>query len=91
MKEKYFPNKVSRPSNPPDELAQHVSKNPVGRNIPPLFFESSESDRFFIYSHDSIFGLGELIQNGFRAAVRPRILEMNGKERQAEGEAKVVT
>ena len=39
---------VSRPSNPPDELAQHVSKKiPVGRFVPPFFFESSESVRFF--------------------------------------------
>ena len=45
---------VSRPSNPPDELAQNVSKKiPVGRVIPPFFFESSESDRFFNSLHDS--------------------------------------
>ena len=41
-------------SNPPDELAQNVSKKiPVGRIIPPFFFESSESDRVFNYLHDS--------------------------------------
>ena len=28
-------------------------KIPVGRIIPPFFFESSESDRVFIYLHDS--------------------------------------
>ena len=46
---------VSGPSNPPDELAQNVSKKkiPVGRIIPPFFFESSESDRVFNYLHDS--------------------------------------
>ena len=44
---------VSEPSNPPDELAQHVSKKiTLGRIIPP-FFESSESDRVFNYLHDS--------------------------------------
>ena len=41
MKEKNnFPKNVSRPSNPPDELAQNVSKKkkiPVGRIIPPFF------------------------------------------------------
>ena len=58
----FFLKNVSRPSNPPDELAQNVSKkNPVGRIIPPFFFDSSESDRVFNYLHDSnsIFGPGE--------------------------------
>ena len=54
-KEFFF--KVSRPSNPPDELGQHVSKKKkkktVGRIIHPFFFESSESDRVFNYLHDS--------------------------------------
>ena len=57
--------------NPADELAQNVSKKiPVGRIIPPFFFESSESDRVFNYLHDlnSIFGSGELIENGLRRA-----------------------
>ena len=56
MKEKiiFFKKNVSRPSNPPDELAQNVSKKiPVGRIIPPFFFESSESDRVLNYLHDS--------------------------------------
>ena len=57
MKEKTIFSKkknVSRPSNPPDELAQNVSKKiPFGRIIPPFFGKSSESDRFFISSHDS--------------------------------------
>ena len=44
-----FPQNVSRPSNPPDELAQNVSKKiPVGRIIPPFFGKSSESGRFSI-------------------------------------------
>ena len=62
---------VSGPSNPPDELAQHVSKRiPFGRIIPPFFFESSESDRFAIIYMIRIrfFGSGELIQRTFRAA-----------------------
>ena len=51
---KFFQKKVSRPSNPPDELAQNVSKkNRVGRIIPPFFCKSAESGRFFIYLHDS--------------------------------------
>ena len=44
-------------------------KIPFGRIIPPFFFESSESDRFFFnYLHDSnsIFRAAELTQNGFR-------------------------
>ena len=47
--------KVCEPSNPPDELAQIVSKKKitVGRIILPFFFESSESDRFFNYLPDS--------------------------------------
>ena len=50
----FFPKNVWGPSNPPDELAQHVSKKiPLGRIIPPFFFESSESDRVFKYLHDS--------------------------------------
>ena len=50
----FFPKNVSEPSNPPDELAQNVSKKiPVGRFIPPFFCNSAESGRFFIYLHDS--------------------------------------
>ena len=42
------------PPNPPDELAQNVSKKiPFERIIPTFFFESSESDRVFNYLHDS--------------------------------------
>ena len=63
MKEKmtFFQKTVSRPSNPPDELAQHVSKKiPFARIIPPFFFESSESQCVFNYLHDSnsIFRVG---------------------------------
>ena len=52
----FFKKKVSRPSNPPGELAQHVSKkkNPPSDEIFLHFsFESSESDRVFNYLHDS--------------------------------------
>ena len=62
---------VSEPSNPPDELAQNVSKKiRFGRIIPPFFFESSESDRFPIVYMIRIrfFGSGELIQNYFSDA-----------------------
>ena len=61
----FFQKNVSGPSNPPDELTQHVSKKkkkPFGRIIFPFFFESSESDRFFNYLHDSnsIFRVGRI-------------------------------
>ena len=73
MKEKriFFVKNVSEPSNPPDELAQNVSKKiPFGRIVPPFFLESSESDRFSIVYMIRIrfFGPGELIQKYFRAA-----------------------
>ena len=49
-----FLKNVSESSNPSDELVQNVSKKiTFGRIIPPCFFESSESDRFFNYLHDS--------------------------------------
>ena len=59
----FFVKNVSRPSNPPGVSAQNVStKIPVGRIIPPFFFESSESDRFFNSLHDSnsIFRAGRI-------------------------------
>ena len=71
MKEKvfFFCKNVSRPSNPPDELAQNVSKKiPSGRIIPPFFLRKCRIWPFLNYLHDSnsIFpGPGELIQNGF--------------------------
>ena len=49
MEEKMFGENVSEPSNPPDEKAQNVWKNPVGRIIPRLFLR-----KFFNYLHDSI-------------------------------------
>ena len=58
-----FPKNVSRPKNPPDELAQNVSKkNPLRTNYSSFSFESSESDRVFNYLHgsNSIFRAGEI-------------------------------
>ena len=58
MKEKvFFCKNVSRPSNPPDELAQNVSKKKKKSLPDELFlhvsFESAESGRFLNYLHDS--------------------------------------
>ena len=45
---------VSRPSNPPDEFAQTVSKKSLSDELfLQFFFESSESERVFNYLHDS--------------------------------------
>ena len=85
MKEKTIFSKkknVSRPSNPPDELAENVSKKKnslSGELSPSLLCKSSESGRFSIIHMIRIrfFGPGELIQNYFRAAqyaFRPRTL-----------------
>ena len=49
-----FLKNVSRPSNPPDELAQNVSKKiPLGRIIPPFFLRKCRIWPFLIYLHDS--------------------------------------
>ena len=68
----FFVKNVSRPSNPPSELAQNVSKkkkNLSDELLLHFFFESSEFDRVFNYSHDSnsIFGP----ENYFRRVFRP--------------------
>ena len=47
---KLFQNPQTRQMNRP-KMSQ--KKNPFGRIIPPFFFESSESDRFYNYLHDS--------------------------------------
>ena len=62
-----FENPQTRQMNEPKMFRK---KSSVGRIILPFFFESSESDRVFNYLYDSnsIFGSGELIQNGFRCA-----------------------
>ena len=51
----FFLKSVSEPSNPPDELAQNVSKkkSPSDELFLLVFFESAECDRVFIYLHDS--------------------------------------
>ena len=51
----FFLRSVSRPSVPPDELAQHVrNKDPFSDELfLHCSFESSESDRVFNYLHDS--------------------------------------
>ena len=68
----FFYKKISEPSNPPDELAQHVSKKiPVGRIVPPFFPSKVQNLTVFsiIYMiRIRFFGPGELIQNGFSAA-----------------------
>ena len=54
MKEKRVKKQISRPSNPPDELAQNVSKKSLSDELSFHFFlESSESDRVFNCLHDS--------------------------------------
>ena len=58
-----FVKNVSRPSNPPDELAQNVSKKiPLGRIIFPFFFEGSQNPTVYsiIYMiRIRFFGSGE--------------------------------
>ena len=65
---------VSRPSNPPDELAQNVSKKkkkPSRTNYSSIF--SSKVQNLTVFSiiymiRIRFFGPGELNQKGFRAA-----------------------
>ena len=69
----FFQKNVSGHSNPPDELAQHVSKKkkiPFGRIIPPFFFRKCRIWPFLNYLHDSnsIFGPRELNQKVFFGA-----------------------
>ena len=50
----FFPKNVSRPSNPPDELAQNVSKKiPFRRIIPPFFLQKCRIWPFLNFLHDS--------------------------------------
>ena len=77
---------VSRPSNPPDESAQNVSKKiPVGRIIPPFFSSKVQNLTVFsiIYMIRIRFSGRELIQNGFRAAR----LRVGGKYTRSTSEA----
>ena len=68
----FFLKNVSEPSNPPDELAQNVSKKiPFGRIFPRFFLRKFKIWQCFsiIYMiRIQFFGLGELFQKGFRAA-----------------------
>ena len=53
-KDDFFRKNVSEPSNPSDELVQHVSKRNLFRTkFSSFFFTSSESYRVFHYLHDS--------------------------------------
>ena len=64
----FFQKNVSRPSNPPDELAQNVSKKiPFRRIIPPFFLQKCRIWPFFIYLHDSnsIFWARGIKSEGF--------------------------
>ena len=79
MKKCFFED-VSRPSNPPDELAQNVSKkNPFRTIYSSIFFESPESDRVFNYSHDSnsSFRAAGMNSEWFRARTVKQFLAVN--------------
>ena len=53
-KQLFFLKNVSDPSNPPDELAQHVSKkNPFRTNYSSIFLQKFRISPFFYYLHDS--------------------------------------
>ena len=76
----FFPKNVSRPSNPPDELAQNVSKkNPFRTNYSSIFSAKVQNLAvFFIYLHDSnsIFRAAGINSEIFSArTVRARSLE----------------
>ena len=65
------PKNVSRPSNPPDELAQNVSKNPFRTNYSSNFSSKVQNLTVFLIIYMiriRFFGPGELIQKYFRAA-----------------------
>ena len=67
----FFPQNVSEPSNPPDELAQMFRKKSLSDELFLHFFcKSSESGRFSIIYMIRIrfFGPRELNQNGFSGA-----------------------
>ena len=64
----FFVKNVSRPSNPPDELAQNVSKKSLSDELFfCFFFDCSESYRVFNCLHDSnlIFRGGRIKSEGF--------------------------
>ena len=80
-KDDFFEKNVSELSNPPDELAQNVSKkNPFRTNYSPIFPSKVQNLTVFpiIYMiRIRFFGPGELIQNEFSAAqYRPTSLQL---------------
>ena len=68
----FFLKKFSRPSNPPDELAENVSKKNLRRTNYSFIFSAKVQNLAvfsFIYMiRIRCFGPGELNQNYFRAA-----------------------
>ena len=68
----FFPKNVSRPSNPPDELAQNVSKkNPFRTNYSSIFSSKVQNLAVFSFIYMiriRFFGPQELIQKYFRRA-----------------------
>ena len=54
-KKRFFPKNVSRPSNPPDELAQNVSKKKksISDELFLHFSAKVQNLAVFIYLHDS--------------------------------------
>ena len=67
----FFPKNVSRPLNPPDELAQNVSKKSLSNEL--LLHFSSRIQNLTVFSiiymiRIRFFGWRELNQNGFRRA-----------------------
>ena len=73
----FFKKNVSRPSNPPDELAQNVSKkNPSRTNYSSIFSAKVQNLAvFFIYLHDSnsIFRAAGINSEIFSARTVPRL------------------
>ena len=68
----FFPKNVSRPSNPPAELAQNVSKkNPFRTNYSSIFSAKVQNLAVFSFIYMiriRFFGPQELIQKYFRRA-----------------------
>ena len=78
----FFQKNVSRPSNPPDELAPNVSKkNPRRTNYSSIFSAKVQNLAvFFIYLHDSnsIFRAGEINSEWVSGCT---VMERNRKKR----------
>ena len=71
-KDDFFQKNVSRPPNPPDELAQNVSKkNPFRTNYSSIFSAKVQNLAVFSFIYMiriRFFGPGELNQNGLGTA-----------------------